>query len=127
MTELSSLFKQLPRKSVPSELASKVQRGILFRKIRTWMYGAYTLVVLNAILSGWHMWNRMIERDTLELFKASIDTYRTGVEELQEFVTALWVSMPHEATLIFLVNSALVLIGIAFFLHSSSWLRQYDV
>ena len=118
MEKLHNIFKMLPEYDVSPQLHKRILRKVLFRHFTFSPLTILSLLLLNLGLSGWQVWSRLIETETLSILKALFEGFEWSSFFLRELFSTITESVPLFSLSVFLLNAVLV---ISFIRISYKW------
>lgn len=124
MDELEKKLKNFPSEDMPKNFHVRIIDYISDKKLKTPFYFLITLLSLNFAASLWNLVYRLIEQESLEAVRASLE----GFEVSGAFMSNLWQtvkeSFPGHALLLFLINFVILVYFIYLILKMKSMNRK---
>ena len=108
MNGFSSKMKEMSEYAFPQGLHGRIMRRIYFFRLRGPLLTIFFLLAVNAALSAWHVWIRMMQLNTLaiitsmfEVFEASADFFINITQNISQVIPIMSLS-------VFTLNAALL-------------------
>ena len=86
-------MKEMEKPEFPAGLHEKIMRRIYFYRLRNPLLGLFGLLVVDVTISGWHVWTRMIQLNTLSIlssifdgFEASTDFFINATQNISDII-----------------------------------------
>lgn len=104
-------IKTLPDLNAPEGMHERIMKKISRAQWRTPFLVTLSLLGLNVMISGWHVWSRMDELDSMAIFRALMESFAWTTDFVQDFTATLPQFLPLPPLTIFLINVVLVTYG----------------
>ncbi len=104
MTNPFARSKTAMEKDFPKDLHDNIMRGAYTKWAKTFFLIPLILLAINLIFSGWYLWMKFIETDTASTLAMFFDGFEFNLDFFRELVATIFLYLPVEACLIFLLN-----------------------
>ena len=121
--DISHQIKTMTEVDFPDGLHGKIMRRVLFLKLRKPFLIINLALFLNLMVSGWRIWARILENNSLSALEAIWDGFELSFNYVSTFISTAFETLPIWSISIFIVN--IFLIGYVFFIASQ--LRKIDL
>lgn len=121
MDQISQAIKEISEVDFPDGLHGKIMRRLLFLRFRTPFLVISGLLVLNLVVSGWRLWEKMTEMETVLILRTSWDVVELNIASLVDFVRETWSVLPVGALVILFIN----ILVIAYVVRLPKLLEKY--
>ena len=108
MDDLAPMMKTIEHPEFPPGLHGKIMRRIYFYRLRNPLLGVFGLLMADVAVSGWHVWMRMTQLNTISIlmsifdgFEASADFFTNATQNISEI-------MPVMSLSVFVINFVLL-------------------
>ena len=108
MDNLASMMKAIELPDFPAGLHGKIMRRIYFYRLRNPLLGVFGLLIADVMVSGWHVWVRMTQLNTISIlmsifdgFEASADFFTNATQNISDIIPLTSIS-------VFTINSILL-------------------
>lgn len=97
----------------PEQLHVTILKKLLLSQVRipTWMFG---LFIFNVILSGWHLIDRAVQKETLVFLQAFIEDFDVNFDFFHDAFALFFDYVPVKSAALFLINIVLLVALIRF-------------
>lgn len=84
--DIGQTIKEMSEIEFPEGFHGKILRQIVFLRFRTPFITVVSLLLLNLIISGWRIWEQLLEAETLAMIGLLWDSVELTVGSLSQFV-----------------------------------------
>lgn len=120
MNNLSQKIMAMPETEVPVSLHNKILRKAFFLKLEKPIIFVLSLLSLNLIVSGWHIWTKIVEADFITVIKLLFGNFELSYRFFLDFAQIIAAVISLRLILIFALNFILV----AYVAHSILSLKR---
>ena len=110
-----NFLKQLntsQNEELPKELHNSVMKTAYTKWARTFFIIPCLLLAINLLFSGWYMWTKVVETETLSVLATLFDGFQLTADFFSDFVSTAFAYLPFEAFFIFAINLLLTMYAI---------------
>lgn len=107
--DIGQTIKAMSEIEFPEGLHGKILRQIVFLRFRTPFITVVLLLTLNLVISGWRIWEQMLEGQTLAMVGMLWETAEIGFSSLFQFMLDVFEIAPVGHILLLFIN--LVVLG----------------
>ncbi len=112
---IKKAMQQLPDASFPEHLHQKIMRSVRWQQSRV-SVGIFALLIgFNLIVSAFHLWARLVEFDTIAVFKELMGSFEISYDFFQDVLSTAATTIPLNAMMIFSLNFFLSVYAFYFF------------
>lgn len=108
MKNLNKEMENLKEAEFPQGLHGKIMRRVAILRFRMSAFVITSLLAVNLVITGWRVWARIGEADSISIIKATLDSF----EFSSDFFSSLWNSITNSVPIwyiaVFLINSMLL-------------------
>lgn len=109
-------IKALSDSDAPDGMHERIMNKISRAQFRAPFLVILSLLILNLAFSAWRVWMRIIQLESLSIFRALMDGFAFTSDFIQDFASAAPQFLPLSSLTMFLINLMLVSFGIRFYL-----------
>lgn len=108
MNNIEKKLAELPYRDIPDGLHTRIMRRIIIMNLRVPFIVALSLLSINLIASGWHLWMRLAENEALSIFKTLFANLEFDSASLVSAVQTMSDVISPLPFIIFFANVALI-------------------
>jgi len=120
MNDQSEKLKSFPEIDFHPTLHAKIMRRLIFLKFRTPFLIIASLLACDLFVSGWHLWIKLVERDTISILQSISQGIELNQDYLISFIQTAIKAVPVGSLIIFVIN----LLLISYFAYLSFGLKK---
>lgn len=104
MEKIDQTIKELRDIEFPPGLHGKIMRRLLFLRFRTPFLVITSLLLLNLIVSGWRLWQRLIEVEAPMFLSILVNNFEWSLDSFKEIFETAVELVPASTLTVFLIN-----------------------
>ncbi len=112
--DIGQTIKDLAEIDFPEGLHGKILRQILFLRFRTPFLIVTTLLILNLVISGWRVWEKLLDVQAFAIFMIFWEALEWTGAGIMQFIVDSYELLPMGQLTLFFVN-AFVLFYVAWY------------
>ena len=101
--------EKITHRNLPDDLHKNIMKTAYTKWAKTFFIIPLIVLGINLIFSGWYLWMKFIETDTASTLGMLFDGFEFNLDFFRELIATIFLYLPIEACLIFLLN--LILMG----------------
>lgn len=105
---ISKKIQELEDVELPDGLHGRIVRQLLFLQFRTPFTIVVSLLIVNLLVSGWHIWVRVSENNAIEVLRIIIASFEFSSSYLSNVMQTVTDLFPISLIASFILNLALV-------------------
>lgn len=102
--DIGQTIKDMSEIEFPEGLHGKILRRILFLKFRTPFVVVMTLLILNLIISGFRIWERLLDAEAFTILSLLWETLEFNLAGVGQFLTDIYDVLPVGYLVLFAIN-----------------------
>ena len=106
--DVGQVIKEMSEIEFPEGLHGKILRQIVFLRFRTPFITVVLLLTLNLVISGWRIWEQLLEGQTLAMVGMLWETVEMSFTSLFQFVLDVFEIAPVGHILLLIINFAVL-------------------
>jgi len=99
----------------PDGMHERIMKKIARTHLRTPFLIILALLGANFVLSAWHVWARMVQLETLSIFRALMEGFTLTTDFMEDATATMPQFLPLSSLAVFAINLTLVAYGIYFY------------
>lgn len=102
--DIGQTIKEMSEIDFPEGLHGKILRQIVFLRFRTPFVIVVSLLVLNLIISGWRIWEQLLESESLTMISLFWEALELSFGGILQFITDVIAVTPTGYIALFILN-----------------------
>jgi len=108
-------IRNMPDIEAPGGMHERIMKKLARAQIRTPFLIMIVLLGANLALSAWHVWARMVQLETLSIFRALMESFAFTGDFIEDIAATMPQFLPLSSLAVFAINLTLVAYGIYFY------------